>query len=1284
MARAGSSSNAPLVPPDELDVAFLADGLLENETQVDRAKPFGVRPFTVDNVLDRLIGVSDSVEPPAHLVRFLWALLVRARESQFGTAHCAQRAEAFNPGDWFWCRPRSGDVDRNQQRARYIAMARLPARDGVWRAAGTLAFGTEWAEWLDSGACGPSTEASNTRWEAYRALDAISPSDDVMLAPPDVVLPLLDAGAFDDTENAATDDEQGELDIQRSRERHAFLLRLGVSEVIPVEAFSDTRTRDRDRFPWTGTLHKRRLELVSDGGGWAFHGHSWSGRQHRDVYASEDFRLRWDLEAAAHRNASELTRLLAIGAGFYSTRARMSVFCPGCSDSATGGRHSAHYHSTPSDNYPSILALQLREEPWVSALLDGRPVEEPVRPREAWWAPAYPSGGGLRQSSLRYLKVCHSELPFTDPLRRLCHITSLGEANPTAVLELLTNLRDEFDGSALPVNPRTSGRIAFSSLHRLAYGRLAQFAAQDGHIGERVEPIGVLCEIGADLGYRAPELARHDNGRFAAYRRYFGGAISFVELAPDRRDVAECLGVPAFEVELTRRGTDEGRDVTDDLQHLLKDRIPELLSVLVYYSLGAQTLELRSEAFEARTNRLRRLRVKQLANLVIDAVVTGTDVTVTIGEQSTQDLFLDSSTSAPVLYHDLNGEGWQERIRRMLSPHLAAVLQSPAYASTFRVLLDADDEIEREAFLQELGITAAEVEAIKASIGIVSEEDRRRASRWFGAIVAAMTATESVPEIASARIVDALVAAGLPEQVARRLHDLGDTDARTDVSQDGALWILKASGVDLTDLDRRLRPVGYIGLDIRVARSRLRSWLQQNERRVAAVLAIRESPEAAKSAPSTWRVPAELSHELDPADDQWMSPVLEALRTLEFEPDVAGLLGSPAAELARLAGVSATEELDERVSQLYDAEERANALRRFAAVWRRHLVLLGILARMSAGDGRAAIRAHEAAVEGVLPLNPEAPSVLRAALDDLLAAHPDLVGAVAAQLSDSLASGPPERDSIRQLAAEHGLLADLFDLVIKALEAPRNAAVRQLRQRISDLAANKLDVQPPVGLEPAKPKPSSSAKPRRDRPVRMIKVTPKSDRRKREAGDDAERWALAALVGRLSALPSDERKDAVESILELLDALSLKGPAVDAARAHAVPACDASLDEDELVEELSQLLHVSSYSDHFGFDMLGWLEPYEGSAPQAMCVEVKGTRDGGFHLSRGEWLLAEEMNADDSGDAYGVLVVRRARGGGPPSALDLLADPVSLVAGGQLSKVDDGYVMTYTVRSADR
>jgi hypothetical protein len=65
------------------------------------------------------------------------------------------------------------------------------------------------------------------------------------------------------------------------------------------------------------------------------------------------------------------------------------------------------------------------------------------------------------------------------------------------------------------------------------------------------------------------------------------------------------------------------------------------------------------------------------------------------------------------------------------------------------------------------------------------------------------------------------------------------------------------------------------------------------------------------------------------------------------------------------------------------------------------------------------------------------------------------------------------------------------------------------------------------------------------------------------------------------------------------------------------------------------------------------------------------------HLSRNEWSVAERLHSKGAGDRYAVLVVRRARAGGGPAAMDLLGDPVALVETGQLRREVDGYQLAY-------
>lgn len=192
-----------------------------------------------------------------------------------------------------------------------------------------------------------------------------------------------------------------------------------------------------------------------------------------------------------------------------------------------------------------------------------------------------------------------------------------------------------------------------------------------------------------------------------------------------------------------------------------------------------------------------------------------------------------------------------------------------------------------------------------------------------------------------------------------------------------------------------------------------------------------------------------------------------------------------------------------------------------------------------------------------------------------------------------------------------------------------------------------------------------------------MKVGAGADARKRRAGDEGERWALAAVLGDLVALSADDRRTAIDAITALLD--DFEGKPVDKARFHAAPACDPQLDEDELVEELTELLHVSRLSDGFGFDLLGWLPLQPDAEPTAVCLEVKSTRDGTFHLSRNEWERATWFHERREGERYVILVVHRSSGSEPPQRIDILADPVHLVATEQIAKLDDGYELSYRV-----
>jgi len=1275
MARTRDVGSTELVPPSFMDVAFLPAGLLENEGQVDRAKPLGVRDFTVDNVLDRMRGAAGAEAEPGTTLSFLWSLLARERRSEFSSQAAADHASEFNPVTFFWCRPGHGgrpgaEADR-QRRRRVLAETLLPTRDGLWRPASRLAFGETWAAWLESGACGPRTTAHEIRARCYRALSAIAPSDADLIADPEDVLCWLS-----DTE-ARSDEELERPDV--NAEKHSFLLMLGVWEVFPVEGFESRETRNRPRFPFSGSLDDERSRRVEASGGWEFVSHPWTGSGHRNVWIAEDFRFLWPLSEAAVRDAGQTSQLLSAGTSLYAILDSVAAFCPTC---ASGTSHSKRYQTSLGDSYPSILALELQNLRWVPASLNGEELEEPQLASSVWWTENPPAGAHLRQSPLRYLPLCRPSAEITSDLRELSGIPRLESAGVDRVEALLQDLRDKYEAGSLAVDPHSSSsaRQAFIGLQRRAYERLNEVTSAESDQASKVlQQVGVLCELGDMLVYCEPTAVRHDDGRFVSYRRFFYGRIPFVVLPRDRGQVASRLGLAAFIVELVRRESAESRDVTDEVAELLGDRVPELLAILVHHSLGTQTLEPSSQQFEERARRLRNLRVHQVDDLVIDAHVAGTDESATIGEGSAQDIFLEAATSSqPVLYHDIRGETWSETFRRKLPLHLAVLLENPAYAATFALFLGAETDAERDEVLRDLGVSVDDVDGIRSSVGAVSEEERALQRLWVATIIKMLDRDELVPILESTDSSDVLERAGLPKDVATRLADLGGgADVRRDASTDGALWLLATNGVALPLLDKALRDADPLdGLTVDVAQRRLSAWVRSNGRYVAAVLARRRDPEEAKKLPGGWRASPELRLTLDPAPAEWLGAVVDSLRAAGFSPDVDALAEQPVSEFLRLASVATRTELDALVTQLYDREEQARILRTAAAAWRNELGFLAVLARTQHGESRTAIRAQADLVDDGLPVGPLVPSDLRASVTELLAAHPALADALVQQLNDVLAV-LPQRTTLLALASEHGVEIAHRAEVERALEAPKSELARKLRSNIAQLKNKAVRPIAPEGLKPAKrPDPSPDGQ-RPKRKVAAVKVGAGADARKRRAGDEGERWALAAVLGDLVSLSAEDRRAAIDAIVALLD--DFEGKPVDKARSHAEPACDPHLDEEELIEELAALLHVSRLSDGFGFDLLGWLPLRADAEPTAACLEVKSTSDGTFHLSRHEWGRATWFHERDEGERYVVLVVHRSSGSEPPHRIDILADPVHLAATEQIAKIDDGYELSYRV-----
>lgn len=1282
LARARTGYGSALPPPHELDLAFLPPGLLENEADIDRAKPLGVRPFTVDNVIDRLNGIEATSVDPETLLRFVWHLLVNERLSSFGTRRSRERATEFDPSEWYWCRPNragSDDTERQrQQRARYLSRVSLPSRAGGWRPAGELAFGSDWADWLADGNAGPpSARPVQDRIAAYGAMEAIRPDDGAMLASPVVVLPYLSGGPSDSPTDKEDGDE-GDTGFKQAAEQLAFLLRLGVWEVPPIESFDDRTRRDRAEFPWVGPYAELQATAVKQSGGWRFGADMWKGSQHHNVYLAEDHRFQWSLAAAAAQDPHALVIGLGHGAKLYADRIYAHVFCDGCQEATTG--HSKRYESNRTDAYPSTLALQLRHDPWVPCTLDGVKLDSPLKPASAWWQAHQPTGAGLRQSPYRLLPLCGPSTGVHEPLRDLAAIQVLASADAPTIERLLMDLRERFDNGAFVVGSSGLGgyRQPFVGLHRLAYERLERLAEhQPDPVAAILARTGMLCDLGDRLAYRPVAEARHDDGRFAAYVRHFVGDVPLVVLPRDRASTADRLGVAPLVVELERRSSDEGRDVTDDVRSFLGDRLAELLAIVVHHSLGTQTLEVTSTQFEMRARRLQNLTVRQMDDLVVDARVPGSSRNVVLGEHSDQDLFLAGATSAaPVLYHDLTGDGWQDRLRRKIAPHLATVLENAAYTHTFALFLQADGDAEREEFLLELGISGDDIEAMATRVGVVGEEERRRSVRWFAAVPETLGSERL--EISAAHdpiaLAAQLAAAGLAPDVARRLVEFGGGEtSRRDLGDGCPLRLLAASGVDLRVLDANLRGLGDSGLEVVASRRDLQRWLDAHGGRLAAVLSTTHPPDIAKDSVRMFDPPRELEFVLDPPLPALLAPVVDRLATIGLLADAEALARDARTELARLGGFASVADMDAQVLLLYDEEEQRRMLRERGAQWRREIILLAVLARSGPSETRSTLRSIHDTVISLLPQSVSGPAALADAVAELFSAHSALAASISEQLVDSINASPPRRDELLALAERHGIAVERLTAVVRALDAPRREQARALMARSKELKDHGVAPTPPQGLStpPTKPERVTTG----PKPVATIKVSEQLDRRKKELGDEGEQWVLAAILGPLMAMASGARDAAIDEILALLD--RFEGAVVRKVAEHATIARSADLEDDERTDALTDLLHVAKFSDAFGFDIIGWLPPAVGKPAHAMCLEVKSSAGSTFHMSAGEWSVAKDFHDAGCGDRYAVLVVRRGQKSGIPVRMDLLVDPVALAASGHLRATVDGFQVTY-------
>jgi hypothetical protein len=1248
-ARLRISDGSPLVPPACLGLEFLPDGLLDEGRVKGIGGRLGVREYVTRDILRHVGRVGTTAWTNAERAaraRFLWRLLLREQQAEERVT--ADRFDTFEPGALAWCRPgRAGaspDERQAQARARRLARTQVPTRAGTWRPAEELAFGADWAALL-----GGETEASSRRARAFVDNEELAPGPDALVTDPDTLRALLPLEAGDVPwayEHAVL----GEADEPT---RHAllvflFLQRLGVWEVPPVlfhATYRDAPPKDTDRAPpgWWGAVERATDQF---------------GERHANHRLAENARLRWPLRPGSPAQV----RAIATSRALLAAHGRVVLFCNRC------GWNPKHRQATNGSDAPSTLLWTLRTEPWVPVRVDGEPAP-PVPPDAAWFEPGALSGPALRQSWLRFL-------PLADPavdegLARWLGCPSRNAATVAQVAQALRALRERHERGPLwrDERDRAPSRQAFVAAHVRLY-ELLRDRPRD-QVAAIADSVGVLTEVGTRLEWVKPAHARHDHGRFTAYRRHFAGQLAFLAVPRQATWLADTLGVPRFEVTLTRVRTEGEEAEEPSTPGWLADALPELLALLAFVHVGGDPITVGSVQFLLRARRLAALRIGWVSDLIQQVSVVGRDdLKKTIGESTAGEVFLDGATSAaPVLVHDHERSDAGERLRVHLGAVVGAILESPGHADTFALYFQRADESAREGFLLEKGIGAEELAVVRQELqraGLVAREEERR---WWRAVLDQLGVTEALPgdDALVGFVRGALTRGGMSATgVEALMHAGGQADVRADTRPGGALATLEREGIALRTLHAALEALGDGGLEVGVARRRLHAWRDTFGHLVAAALHRRGRPaQAAKEAGGRWRVPDATAWRTDPPLAAVLGGVVADLRESGMEADPEHLAADAAEELAGLVGLS-PDGLRAAAAELYTEEASAERARARVHRWRAALVPLLVALRTRPDDWGSRIRDEERLVLAALA----SPGQVAGLVDSVVGLLRDDVAA--GPLAEALRAGQAEQaqpgDLLARLPTGHPDPAHL-DRVRRELDVARRRRTTDLNRDRQALRDAGVAPTAPPGLGPP-PGPTRTTG-RREIPVGSVR---RSQRRLDELGRSGERWALAALLDPVLGLGPAERRAVVDALFAALEA-AYKGPAVVRLGAHAAAARASADDDDEFTLALADLAHLSATSDHFGCDALAWLAPAPDAEPRPMFVEIKSDADRSFPISVHEWAEAGRL-----GPAYAfLLVLRGAQADAAPKAMDLLVDPASL-AGTVLALEPDGHIVRYRPR----
>ncbi len=1284
-ARDDDSSTDELAPPGCLKIQFLPDGIIKPEQIALLSKYTGISEYTTDGIIERLSSPNIEREHP-QLLKFFWHLLLREQKSRFGIRSAAQSLSSFQPGKWFWCFPgRTKSPDEAEMQQQYSALSKLevPTSSGKWRPACEVAFGEDWAKWLEKikkdAHDTVSSAVISKRIEAYKVMEKIAPGEDYLIAPPREFMKMLtlkenDLKWLQDKEAPslfAIKEEQllSITDNLRVELLHLFLLSLGVWEIPPLNAVVNLVDQTKEfRDPWKDKPQRNKhIEYIKKEDGFKFN----ASYEHKNWQIAKDFELAWPF----NNNQNAYFHALSRGITFYSNYKNMLLYCPQC----PGSRHRHRYYNNNQDNAPSRLSWQLQEEAWVPASFYNN-AEKFYKPCDTWWTASPPTEQYIDKSPIRHLPIAFN---IKREVADFAKVNILEEAEPDRIYTTLRDMRRQFEQGELPEDPNENpgARHTYIGIHRILWERLTKVLKDDESLASNIAEIGLLAERGSKLCYVKPKEARHDNGKFAYYRQHFIGQVPFVTLNREQDTIAKRLGVAPFTVKLSLDLANKKQDVTEQFLNEVLSYLPEIMSLMVFYRIGGMSMELGGETFQNRVERLKNLKIIQSEEVIVKADVDGLRITKTIGDGISNNIYIHEPLSAkPILYHNIQSINWADELKRYFAPHLANLLENPAYTDTFALLLNMQTETERGNFLVEKGISGVDLEQVKEALGQSGAAMLDIERHWWEAVIELMGEKISLPHDETkfySSLDNALSSvARLKGGLAEKLKEQGGgPSVRSDTRPAGSLFLLEKAGLNLFKIDKLLKEKGDQGLKIRVAEEMLNDWKRKYAHYAAWVL-YRNGLNAkqAKEKVDNWRVPAELKFCINITLEQVINPVVNDLQAVALDIKADDLTGEDTMDkLATLAHEQNAETLKINYLALYDEEERQKLELEIVIDCRRHLKPVLVAMRTNPTDQPFQIRQESELVgvkldscrdmndvKNILPNLSKGRDKL---LKELLAIIP---GQGSLRYLDEEALKTVAKESIKDM----GHLNRVHDILNQGVMEE----VDNIRKRMTTIQSSGLSLKPYQGSikSPLKDPPGEPTKPFVKKTVRKIKVK-KPQSLTEKIGLEAEHNVLAAVIYKLLSYPEAEM---VKIIYELKTLLFkwYDGVVVKSLMEHADNALKCLDDEDRLILHLANFLHLSKVTDDFGCDILGFMELYNDEKAKPVFLEVKGDLDQTFQVSKHEWEQAKVL-----GPNYAFLVVIRAgsRSKSKPR-FELLPDPARLKDEIKLSISPDGWVVAYS------